>query len=179
MAQEGIGRRAPLCSECNPPTASLDAERHQAVEHILQSRDFVTLFRGGAGTGKSFTLLEVHKALRRDNRPVEVLAPQRQQVADLETDGFAGAQTASAFLARRSLPRGAVVLVDEAGQIGGEQMLELLRHVKENDRTIHNGLAPQRLFRDYFPPFFCFLPRPALIKLHHAVYQIRAFPGGP
>ena len=117
MAQEGIGRRAPLCSECNPPTASLDAEQHQAVEHILQSRDFVTLFRGGAGTGKSFTLLEVHKALRRDNRPVEVLAPQRQQVADLETDGFAGAQTVSAFLARRSVPRGAVVLVDEAGQI--------------------------------------------------------------
>ena len=140
LAQEGIGQHAPLCSECRPPTASLDAEQHHAVEHILQSRDFVTLFRGGAGTGKSFALREVHKALRRDNRAVQALAPQRQQVAALEGDGFAGAQTVSAFLARRALPRGAVVLVDEAGQIGGEQMLELLRYVKENEgRVVLSG----------------------------------------
>ena len=50
---------------------------------------------------------------------------------DLERDGFIGAQTVSAFLARRSMPRGAVVMVDEAGQIGGKQMLELLRLVKK------------------------------------------------
>jgi ATP-dependent exoDNAse (exonuclease V) alpha subunit len=40
------------------------------------------------------------------------------------------AETVSAFLTRRSMPRGAVVLVDEAGQIGGEQMLQLLDYVQ-------------------------------------------------
>ena len=78
--------------------------------------------------------------LKRNGHAIEVLAPQRQQVNDLEKDGFANAQTVSAFLARRSLSRGAVVLVDEAGQIGGKQMLELLRLVQENEgRVILSG----------------------------------------
>ena len=140
LAQEGLGGHAPLCANYRPANASLDAEQRQAVGHILSSRDFVTLFRGGAGTGKSFALREVQAALKRDGRTVRVLAPQRQQVADLERDGFAGAQTVSAFLARCSMPRGAVVLVDEAGQIGGEQMLQLLQCVKENDgRVVLSG----------------------------------------
>src|SRR5439155_25899149 len=45
-----------------------------------------------------------------------------------------------AFLAHRSMPREAVGLVDEAGQIGGEQMLQLLQCVKENDgRVVLSG----------------------------------------
>jgi hypothetical protein len=97
-----------------------------AVEQILSSRDFVTLFRGGAGTGKSYTLREVKAGLAKAGHVVQVLAPQRQQVADLERDGFTGAQTVSALLKQNFHAAGAVVLVDEAGQIGGQQMLELL-----------------------------------------------------
>jgi ATP-dependent exoDNAse (exonuclease V) alpha subunit len=118
----------------------LDDEQRKAVEHILSSVDFVTLFRGGAGTGKSFTLREVKAGLKQAGHIVQVLAPQRQQVADLERDGFVGAQTVSSFLARRSMPHGAVILVDEAGQIGGEQMLQLLSLIRENDgRVIFSG----------------------------------------
>ncbi len=115
---------------------SLDYEQEQAVKHILSSRDFVTLFRGGAGTGKSFTLREVKAGLARARQVVHVLAPQRQQVADLERDGFTGAQTVSAFLTQKAMRRGAVVLVDEAGQIGGEQMLQLLDYVQINQGRI-------------------------------------------
>src|SRR5439155_4152519 len=140
LAQEGLGGHAPLCSGYRPANASLDAEQRRAVGQILSSRDFVTLFRGGAGTGKSFALREVQAALKQAHRMVQVLAPQRQQVADLERDSFAGAQTVSTFLARRSMPRDAVVLVDEAGQIGGEQMLQLLQFVKENEgRAVLSG----------------------------------------
>jgi ATP-dependent exoDNAse (exonuclease V) alpha subunit len=61
-------------------------------------------------------------------------------VAALEKDGFAGAETVSAFLTRRFLLSGTIVLVDEAGQIGGQQMWELLRFIKENDgRVILSG----------------------------------------
>ncbi|HXT13794.1 MAG TPA: MobF family relaxase [Candidatus Angelobacter sp.] len=136
LAQEGRGTYAPISSHALAKSPSLDAEQLRAVEHILSSRDFVTLFRGGAGTGKSYTLKEVQAALKRDNRAIQALAPQRQQVNDLERAGFTNAQTVSGFLARGSLPRGAVVLVDEAGQIGGEQMLRLLQLVKENDGRI-------------------------------------------
>lgn len=132
LARDGIGRSAPLCSGHSIRNAELDAEQRQAVERLLRSRDLVTLFRGKAGTGKSYTLREVYRALRQAGHMVAVVAPQRQQVMDLERDGFRGAQTVSAFLARGKLPRGGVVVVDESGQIGGLQMHRLLSLVAAN-----------------------------------------------
>ena len=126
LAQHRMRQYEPLVANYQPSNRSLDAEQSKAVEHILSSRDFVILFRGGAGTGKSFTLREVKAGLNQAGHVVQVIAPQRQQVADLERDGFSGAQTVSALLKQNFLIRGAVVIVDEAGQIGGQQMLELL-----------------------------------------------------
>ncbi|MGP8237989.1 MAG: MobF family relaxase [Limisphaerales bacterium] len=118
----------------------LDGEQREAVRRILSSADFITLFRGGAGTGKSFTLLEVQRVLQSSGRFVEVVAPQRQQVIGLESDGFTNVQTVSALLAHRYLPSNCVLLVDEAGQIGGKQMHALLRVAQENQaRVILSG----------------------------------------
>ena len=140
MARDGVGRFGPYCSGHSIHNASLDAVQRQAVERILQSRDFITLFRGGAGTGKSYTLREVYIALQQTGRTVTVVAPQRQQVVDMERDGFHGAQTVSALLARGALPRGGVLLVDEAGQIGGQQMHQLMTLAKANEgRVILSG----------------------------------------
>ncbi len=140
MAKDGIGRFGPYCSGHSIHNANLDTEQRQAVERILRSRDFVTLFRGGAGTGKSYALREVYGALQQAGRTVTVIAPQRQQVMDLEKDGFRGAQTVSGFLARGILSRGGVVLVDEAGQIGGRQMHQLLSLARANQgRVILSG----------------------------------------
>jgi conjugative relaxase-like TrwC/TraI family protein len=140
LAQRRMHQYEPLAPNYRTANASLDDEQRKAAEHILSSCDFVTLFRGGAGTGKSYTLREVKAGLNQAGRVVQVLAPQRQQVADLERDGFNFAQTVSSFLTRRSMTRGAVVLVDEAGQIGGEQMLQLLTLIKEHDgRVILSG----------------------------------------
>jgi ATP-dependent exoDNAse (exonuclease V) alpha subunit len=118
----------------------LDGEQRKAVSLLVSSSDFVSLFRGAAGTGKSFTLREVQTELRKRNCPVVVVAPQRQQVIGLERDGLENVQTLSAFVARQQMPRNAVVLVDEAGQIGGRQMHSLLSMVKENHgRVILSG----------------------------------------
>ena len=140
MAKDGIGRFGPCCSGYSTHNANLDDGQRQAVERILQSRDFITVFRGGAGTGKSYTLREVYGALQRAGRMVTAVAPQRQQVMDLERDGFQGAHTVSAILARGALPRSVVLLVDEAGQIGGQQMHQLLSLAKANEgRVILSG----------------------------------------
>lgn len=56
-----------------------------------------------------------------------VLAQQRQQVVDMEKAGLPSPSTVANFLLKRELFVGAVVVVDEAGQIDGRQMLELLR----------------------------------------------------
>jgi conjugative relaxase-like TrwC/TraI family protein len=140
LAQHRTRQYEPFAANYQIINRSLDYEQELAVKHILSSRNFVTLFRGGAGTGKSFTLREVKAGLGKARQVVHVLAPQRQQVADLEHDGFTGAETVSAFLAHRSMRRGSVVLVDEAGQIGGQQMLELLSYVEANEgRVILSG----------------------------------------
>jgi len=45
---------------------------------------------------------------------------------------FADTRTVSEFLAKRQMMPGSVVIVDEAGQIGGKQMRELLSFVQAN-----------------------------------------------
>ena len=86
-AQEGRCRHGGLNPEYRPLSA-LSAEQTAAVERILRSRDFITLFHGGAGTGKSFALKEVERGLSEAKHPVVVLAPQRQQVQALQADGL-------------------------------------------------------------------------------------------
>jgi len=139
IARSGSGACAPFANGIGDESI-LDETQRKAVTQILRSRDFVTLFRGAAGSGKSFALRDVNNALHRAAFKSCVLAPQRQQVKDLERDGFAGAQTVSEFLARKQMPLGAVVIVDEAGQLGAKQMLELFRFVKANSgRVILSG----------------------------------------
>jgi conjugative relaxase-like TrwC/TraI family protein len=121
------------------PVPELTAEQTKAVRQILGSRDFITLFRGGAGTGKSFTLKEVERGMSLVGRPVVVLAPQRQQVEDLRRDGLP-AETVSRTLTVGALARGAVVIVDEAGQLGGRELRDVIRLAKANaSRLVLSG----------------------------------------
>jgi ATP-dependent exoDNAse (exonuclease V) alpha subunit len=110
------------------------------VAQILSSRDFVTLFRGAAGTGKSRTLGEVFACLQEKGAGIHVLTPQRQQALDLAASGMSGATTISEFLVYKPLRPQDVIIVDEAGQIGGQTMLALLTVAKQSEcRLIVSG----------------------------------------
>lgn len=139
IAKTGRGLYAPFnASHVSEP--ALDCEQQKAVQHILRSKDFLTLFRGVAGTGKSFALKEVWRGLLEARHSVQCLAPQRQQAMDLAASGMGSATTIADFMARRPMMGGEIVLVDEAGQIGAGQMRELLRYVLENrGRVICSG----------------------------------------
>jgi ATP-dependent exoDNAse (exonuclease V) alpha subunit len=138
-AREGIGRYAPLARPTKEEV-ELAPDQRQALNFILSSASFITLFRGGAGTGKSFVLKRVQRALEQAGSPFVILAPQRQQTIDLKRDGLLNTQTVSECLQRESIPAGAVVIVDEAGQIGGKQMHDLVRLVqKKEGRLILSG----------------------------------------
>jgi conjugative relaxase-like TrwC/TraI family protein len=130
IARLGVGASHPLCAHYTLRNQSLDPEQRKAVDRLVHSCNFISLFRGGAGTGKSYALREVHDILRTSGRGVLVLAPQRQQVIDLEKDGFQQVATVSAFLAQSEMKRGTVVIVDEAGQLGGKQMIALIEKIK-------------------------------------------------
>jgi conjugative relaxase-like TrwC/TraI family protein len=138
LVRNGRGKYAEL-NPIHRTAPELKPDQSKAVEHILGSRDFVTLFCGGAGTGKSHTLREIGNGLKAAGHASYVIAPQRQQVLDMQKH-FTETQTVSAFLARCQMTPGAVVMVDEAGQIGGKQMHELLTFVQANGgRVILSG----------------------------------------
>ena len=137
-AKEGRSRHEPLAPQ-HTPSPALSAEQAGAVRQILGSRDFITLFRGAAGTGKSRALGEIEHGLRASGRPVIVLAPQRQQVLDLQRDGLQ-AQTVAQILTTNQLPAKAAVICDEAGQIGGRDLHALVSLVQaRNGRLILSG----------------------------------------
>ena len=140
IAKEGVCNCHPLVWQprsLNPP---LDDEQRLALHSLLANTNRVSVFRGGAGTGKSYVLRELVAEVQASGRGVVVLAPQRQQVVDMEQAGFPSPLTVSQFLAKHELAGGAAVVVDEAGQIGGRQMWELLRLVRErNARLILSG----------------------------------------
>ena len=140
LARTGSSRFAPFAIPEQQSRDDLAPDQQIAFSRILSSHDFVTLFRGGAGTGKSHVLRRVHDAIKASGRITFTLAPQRQQVLDLERDGLSNCQTASEFLQRDTLPRGSVLIVDEAGQISGKQMRALLSLANEtNSRIILSG----------------------------------------
>jgi ATP-dependent exoDNAse (exonuclease V) alpha subunit len=130
LAAEGVDRCTPLIRFLPRLNPKMDAEQKRALEGLARSRNRVSLFRGGAGTGKSFVLRGLVEVLTGSVTQVVVLAPQRQQVVDLEQAGFPRPNTVSGFLQGGNLERGSVLLIDEAGQIGGRQMLDLLGRVK-------------------------------------------------
>jgi conjugative relaxase-like TrwC/TraI family protein len=138
--KEGIGGCYPLVWSPGPANPELDHEQRRVLGALLSSINRVSLFRGGAGTGKSFVLREVIREASAAGRQVVVLAPQRQQVVDMEEAGFPSPATVTSFLLKNELAQGALVVVDEAGQIGGRQMLELMRLVRQsNARLILSG----------------------------------------
>ena len=140
QVKEGMGVCHPFVDTPLPANPKLDEEQRQALESLLRSTNTVSLFRGGAGTGKSFVLRELVGQVGQSGRPVVVLAPQRQQVVDMERAGFPAPTTVASFLLKGELPADAAVVVDEAGQIGGRQMHQLLSLASErNARVILSG----------------------------------------
>ncbi|MCI0535852.1 MAG: relaxase domain-containing protein [Verrucomicrobiales bacterium] len=139
-AKEGVSACHPLVTNPRPVSLALDDEQRRALGDLLDSTNAVALFRGGAGTGKSFVLRELVEQLEQAGKRAFVLAPKRQQVVEMEKARFRSPTTVTSFLLKRELVDGAVVVVDEAGQIGGRQMAELVRLVRErNGRLVLSG----------------------------------------
>jgi len=138
--KDGAGNCRPLVEHSYTANPKLDEEQRLALDALLRSTNAVSLFRGGAGTGKSFVLRELVQQVRQSGRPVVVLAPQRQQIVDMERAGFPSPTTVTNFLLKHELAEHAVIVVDEAGQIGGRQMSKLLRLARaRNARVILSG----------------------------------------
>ena len=111
-------------------TADLSNEQEEAYEKLLSDKSHLSLMVGRAGVGKSYVLSPVREAFEAQGRKVIGLAPTHHVAHDLRDKGFKGATTCHAFLfhlknQRLALAKGTVLVVEEAGMMSSELLIEL------------------------------------------------------
>jgi conjugative relaxase-like TrwC/TraI family protein len=97
-----------------------------AARAILDSRDFMTVLVGDAGTGKTTVLSAIERAhVAAGGQQFVSLAPTTRSRDAMVESGFAGADTVQRFLVSEAMQvqaAGRVVLVDEAGLLSTQQL---------------------------------------------------------
>ncbi|MCZ2340466.1 MAG: relaxase domain-containing protein [Bacteroidales bacterium] len=165
FARDGRGRCRPLGNPKRPVKRTwLNEEQQVAVRHVLGSRDRVMVIRGVAGTGKTTLEQEIGEALAEAGKPVVALAQTVKASREvLRTEaGFDNADTVARFLADTKVQASAkagVILVDEASQLGTQDMLAVFsvaekvnaRVILVGDRRQHKSVTagePLKLLED-------------------------------
>jgi len=103
---------------------------------VLSSPDFVSGFRGLAGTGKTTTLRELRRAIEQAGLAAVFCAPTAAATDVLRKDGFSDASTLAKLLHSGTLPRRAVVVLDEAGFVGTGDMAGLFKLAHKHDSRV-------------------------------------------
>jgi conjugative relaxase-like TrwC/TraI family protein len=141
----GIDAVQPIVHRYEPPDR-LGPDQGKALAHILTSSDRFTGFRGLAGSGKSTALVELATALCHGGYDAIFCAPTASAAATLrnEVSYLGKTMTLQKLLAdpnlHRQLSPGSVVVLDEAGAVGLDDMVRLFEIVRRNGcRVVLSG----------------------------------------
>ena len=141
----GVEAVAPIDSRYEPP-ARLGLDQRKALEHVLTSPDQFTGFRGLAGSGKSTALVELATALCHRGYDSVFCAPTASAADTLrkEVSYLAKTMTVQKLLAdphaQSRLSPGSVIVLDEAGAVGLDDMAKLFELARlRNCRVIMSG----------------------------------------
>jgi len=99
IVKEGVGDCHPLVANPLSANPALDDEQREALDALLCSTNIVSLFRGGAGTGKSFVLRELVEQVQQAGRSgvVSKLLAGTNAVMDQESKLPGAKELASLF----------------------------------------------------------------------------------
>jgi hypothetical protein len=167
LAENGRGRHRPLASEPVPEGKhDLTTEQHKALNHVLRSRDFVTLVEGPSAENESKILTALRKELWESGGPVAGLLPDRVLVVGplpatsrgvRAQPGYEDAESVSKFMAandQKSLGRqlceraaapDRVVWVREGSMLGTSAMAELFEQCRGNGTRVVVAHDPAQL----------------------------------
>ena len=125
----GQGRAA----EGNEQDKEMMNEGQGAAYDALISSDLINVVNGAAGTGKSFVLAKANLAWKAAGKKVYGAILQGKTAQDLMRDSGIESRTIHSFLMRLEtgsvkLDADSVVVIDEAGMVGSEQLNKLLGH---------------------------------------------------
>lgn len=139
-AREGRGTLKPINEGYNIKNDKLTAEQANAIQHVLKSKDFITIVSGGAGTGKTWSIKEVAEGVKEKGVNFGAFAPSSSASRQVQReDGFKDATTIAELLKSEKLQNGlknGVMWIDEAGMVGNKTMNDLIGIAKKQDARI-------------------------------------------
>lgn len=137
---QGIGKYGPLGrGRVFEPSPTLRVEQREAVLGALANKDFAFNISGAAGVGKTYLLKDMARGLKEVRVSLTVVAPSAKAVNVLQNDGFPDAMTIARLLAdpaQQAQLRGGVLLIDEAGFVSSQDMIDLIKVAKDQEARI-------------------------------------------
>lgn len=139
-ARDGRGKLKPINAGYGIKNDKLSPEQSKAVQHVLNSKDFITIVSGGAGTGKTWSIKEVAEGAKEKGVNFGAFAPSSAASRQVQRkDGFKNATTIAELLKNEKLQSGfkdGVIWVDEAGMVGNKTMNSVIDVAKKQNARI-------------------------------------------
>jgi len=129
------------------PAAWLGEDQQRAIYHVLRTSDRITGLRGLAGSGKTTALRELVAACKEARVEPLFCAPTAAATDVLRTEGFEAVTLQSLLLTKPVLSARQLVVLDEAGAVGMDDMQRLFdlaraaRIVLSGDTGQHASVA--------------------------------------
>ena len=138
MVNASLDTVAPITMR-HEPSARLGPDQRNALAHVLTSSDRFTGFRGLAGTGKSTVLGELARVLDNEGFEPVFCAPTAAAADTLRKDNISATTLARLLVtggAQRTLSRRSVIVLDEAGAVGLDDMVNLFKLAVASDARV-------------------------------------------
>jgi conjugative relaxase-like TrwC/TraI family protein len=141
LARDGFNKFMPLYS--NVPFINLKEQQARAIEHILTTKDQVSIIMGAAGSGKTTLMTEAVFLIEQTGKKVTIVAPSAQASrGTLRDEGFGRAETVAKLLQDEQMQdalKDQVLWVDEAGLLSTKDMTSLLEVAKKQNTRLMLG----------------------------------------
>ncbi|HEY3914016.1 MAG TPA: MobF family relaxase [Verrucomicrobiae bacterium] len=120
------------------PADWLGEDQRRAIYHVLRTSDRITGLRGLAGSGKTAALRELVAACKEAKIEPLFCAPTAAATDVLRKEGFEAVTLQSLVLSRQPLSAEKLVVLDEAGAVGMDDMKRLFDLAKDS-RLVLSG----------------------------------------
>lgn len=120
------------------PADWLGEDQRRAIYHVMRTSDRITGLRGLAGSGKTTALRELVAACKEARIEPLFCAPTAAATDVLRKEGFEAVTLQSLLLSKQPLSKDKLVVLDEAGAVGMDDMKRLFDYA-DDARIILSG----------------------------------------